>query len=239
MLSNELKPICYLGAPYSDPDPKIRQFREQAVTQKVFDLWKKGILVYSPLTHNCPVDRLGVFGDYQTWLDFDHSMLSRCDKLLFLKLPGWEKSKGLQAEMAFAKQLGLPIKAIEVEPEFLEKISTMESPESALSQIVKKINQMCEERDWDSFNSPKNLSMSLQVEASEVAEHFTWITEEQSEHLSPSKKQEVADELADVFINLAHLSDKLGIDLFAVTHQKIEKIKQRYPIKIPVALVED
>ncbi|HEV2523635.1 MAG TPA: DUF1937 family protein [Gammaproteobacteria bacterium] len=227
-----LKPIAYLGTPYSDPDPAIRKFRERAVTQMAFDLLKQNIHVYSPITHNMPIDRLGIFGDYQTWLDFDHGMLSRCNKLLVLKLPGWETSKGLAAEIAFAKIIGLPIEEIEPEPHFLNKISAADRVMDRVTHLLNNINLFVEERDWDQFHNPKNLAMSLQIESAEVAEHFLWLTEAQSHQLTPIQKQNVADELGDVYLNLLLLSEKIGVDLIAACLKKIEKIKQKYPIAV-------
>jgi len=228
-MSMIFKPIAYLGCPYSDPDPIVRKYRERAVTQMAFDLHAKGILTYSPLTHNMPLDRLGVFGDFQTWLDFDHSMLSRCNKLLVLKLPGWEESKGLRAEIECAKSLNIPIEAIEPDQAFLEKITCSEESLTPMAELLKQVNILVEERDWSQFHSPKNLAMNLQVESSEVAEHFTWLTEDKSYHLTPKQKQEVSAELGDVLISLVQLSDTLGIDLINATMQKIESIKNKYP----------
>lgn len=106
--------ISYLACPYSHPDPAVRENRYTAVTRVAFELMKKGIFVYSPITHNIPIDRLGIHGDWLVWRDFDHTMLSRCDRLLVLKLDGWEKSKGLAAEISHAQQLGIPIEWLEV-----------------------------------------------------------------------------------------------------------------------------
>lgn len=105
---------------------------------------------------------------------------------------------------------------------------TSKSVES-ITELLSQINEMTEERDWAQFHSPKNLAMNLQVESSEVAEHFTWLTEPESYQLSFQKKQEVSEELGDVFINLVQLSDKLGIDLIDAAVQKIAKIKVKYP----------
>lgn len=226
------KDIAYIGCPYGDPDPNIRKFREQAVTQMVFDLREQGIYAYSPITHNMPVDRLGVFGDFKSWMEFDHNMLSRCDKLFVLKLPGWQNSKGLAAEIAFAKSQNIPIEEIEPTDDFLEKVTCTENSSDPMSKLLAQFRKMIAERDWEQFHSAKNLAMILQVESSEVAEHFVWLTEEQSNHIAPNQKQEVADELADVFINLLLLSDKFGIDLWNASFQKIEKIKQKYPVAL-------
>ena len=55
----------------------------------------------------------------------------------------------------------------------------------SISELLSQINELVEERDWEQFHSPKNLAMNLQVESSEVAEHFTWLTEPESYQLSP------------------------------------------------------
>ena len=91
---------------------------------------------------------------------------------------------------------------------------------------VKKFRQ---ERDWDQYHSPKNLVMALVVEASELAEHFQWLTEEQSSSLPPDKLSDVKEEVGDVLIYLANLCDKLGIDPVKAAYDKLEKNSQKYP----------
>ncbi len=225
------KPIYYLGAPYTHSDPKIRAFRAKAVTQMAYNLFNEGRLVYSPLTHNIPIDRLGILGDYLSWLDFDHGMLAHLDGLIVLQLPGWETSRGLKAEMDEAKMLGLSIEVITPTEAFLSSICMDDEANSQFTKISNAVNQMVEERDWKQFNSLKNIAMSLHVEAAEVADHFVWLSPEQSDNLSPEVKQKVSAELGDVFINVILLSNQLGIDLFAATEQKLEEIKSRYPIE--------
>jgi len=85
------------------------------------------------------------------------------------------------------------------------------------------------ERDWDKFHSPKNLAMALSVEASELLEHFQWLTEEQSRRLAPEKLDQVRDEMADVLVYLVRLADKLDVDLLDAAQRKIEKNALKYP----------
>jgi hypothetical protein len=110
----QLKPISYLACPYSDPDAHVKEMRYQLATLMTYYLMQKGKLVYSPLTHNVPVDKLGIHGDWEIWKEFDHGMLSRCNQLLILKLPGWEASKGVKAERLRAEELGLPIEELDL-----------------------------------------------------------------------------------------------------------------------------
>ncbi len=84
-------------------------------------------------------------------------------------------------------------------------------------------------RDWDQFHSPKNLSMALMVEVAELMEHFQWLTEAQSTELSTLNQQAIAEELADILLYLVRLSDKLGVDLYQASLQKINKNAVKYP----------
>ncbi len=85
-------------------------------------------------------------------------------------------------------------------------------------------------RDWDRFHSPKNLAMALIAECGELIEHFQWLSESESAQLSPEKHRAVAAELADIFIYLIRIADKLGIDLVAAAHEKITRNESRYPV---------
>jgi dCTP diphosphatase len=105
----------------------------------------------------------------------------------------------------------------------------MEREMLSIEQLTDTIRQFAEERDWDQFHSPKNLSMALAVETSEIMEIFQWLTEEQSKNLPEEKMAELKDELADVTIYLIRLADKLGIDLLSVAEAKIARNKEKYP----------
>jgi len=99
-----------------------------------------------------------------------------------------------------------------------------------IHSILIKLRKFAEERDWDQFHSPKNLASALSVEAAELLEHFQWLTEEQSRVLSEDKKAAISQELADVFLYLLNLSDKLGIDLIVAANRKIEINAAKYPV---------
>jgi len=103
---------------------------------------------------------------------------------------------------------------------------------SDLTALVTLIRQFALERDWEQFNSPKNLACSLSIEAAEVLEHFQWLTDDQSRELPADKVQAVALEAADVFLYLLNLTDKLGIDLVAAAHRKLLINAQKYPVEL-------
>lgn len=100
---------------------------------------------------------------------------------------------------------------------------------SDLQLLRDKLRLFAEARDWDQFHSPKNLSMALMVEVAELMEHFQWLTEAQSYNLPADKKKAVAEELADVMLYLIRISDKLEVDLFEASIQKLEKNTVKYP----------
>ena len=98
-----------------------------------------------------------------------------------------------------------------------------------MNELLKKICAFRNERDWDQYHSPKNLSMALMVEVAELVEHFQWLTQEQSQNLTEKQLAEVKDEIGDIMIYLTNLSEKLGIDPLKAAHAKIEKNKKKYP----------
>jgi NTP pyrophosphatase (non-canonical NTP hydrolase) len=101
-----------------------------------------------------------------------------------------------------------------------------------MHELIKKIKQFRQERDWDQYHSPKNLVMALSVEVAELVEHFQWLTQEESRNLSDEKLDQVRDEIGDILIYLANLSEKLGIDPVQAAHAKIEKNQIKYPAQI-------
>ena len=101
---------------------------------------------------------------------------------------------------------------------------------SELDELKLKIRKFVDDRDWDQYNTPKNLSMALIAECGEVVEHFQWLTKEQSKNLPQKTLDEVATELADTLLYLIRLADKLDIDLLTAAQNKIELNEHKYPI---------
>ncbi|MGW8227646.1 MAG: nucleotide pyrophosphohydrolase [Gammaproteobacteria bacterium] len=92
-----------------------------------------------------------------------------------------------------------------------------------------RLKAFAEARDWEQFHSPKNLAMALIVEAAELLEHFQWLTTEQSEDLPADKRREVELEMADIFIYLMRLCERLEVDLLKVVEEKIQMNEEKYP----------
>jgi len=101
-----------------------------------------------------------------------------------------------------------------------------------MEDLIIKLREFAEERDWNQFHSPKNLAMALSVEVAEIVEHFQWLTEEQSCKISSEMLVRIKDEIGDVLIYLIRLADKLGIDPIKAAAEKIEKNKSKYPANL-------
>nr|WP_305800394.1 nucleotide pyrophosphohydrolase [Thiolapillus sp.] len=101
----------------------------------------------------------------------------------------------------------------------------------SIQELNERLLRFARERDWEQFHSPKNLSMALAGEAGELLEHFQWITEEQSQNLDEDRKEAVALEMADIFIYLVRLAERLDINLLDAAWQKIAINEKRYPVE--------
>jgi NTP pyrophosphatase (non-canonical NTP hydrolase) len=100
-----------------------------------------------------------------------------------------------------------------------------------LIELRDTLRAFTREREWDRYHTPKNLAMALIVEAAELAEHFQWLTAEESQSPQDGKREKIREELADVLIYLVELADTLDIDLAAAARDKIEKNALKYPVE--------
>ena len=103
-----------------------------------------------------------------------------------------------------------------------------------LEQIRLRLAAFARERNWDQFHTPKNLSMALAAEAAELLEIFQWLTDEESKAIVDDEKDMVLvrQEIADVFIYLTRLADKLGVDFEKAVLDKIAENEKKYPIEL-------
>ena len=98
-------------------------------------------------------------------------------------------------------------------------------PVASLTTLRDALRRFADERDWNQFHSPKNLAISVSLEAAELLEHFQWTGE-----AAPGAKQEIAHEMADVLLYLVRLADRLDIDLLEAAARKMELNAAKYPI---------
>jgi NTP pyrophosphatase (non-canonical NTP hydrolase) len=99
-----------------------------------------------------------------------------------------------------------------------------------LAALTLQLRDFAAARNWEQFHSPKNLASALAVEAAELLEHFQWLTEEQSRNLDPQRKQAVGQEIADVFLYLLQIADKLGIDVLQEAQNKLALNAVKHPV---------
>jgi len=102
---------------------------------------------------------------------------------------------------------------------------------TTIAQLRDIVGRFVEERDWRQFHSPKNLSMSLAIEAAELMEHFQWIDGTESRKIGNDAAQleGVRDELADVLCYLLAIANELNIDLSQAMRDKMVKNALKYP----------
>jgi NTP pyrophosphatase (non-canonical NTP hydrolase) len=102
-----------------------------------------------------------------------------------------------------------------------------------LAEIKTRVLAFAQERDWEQFHSPKNLSMALAAEAGELMEHFLWATPEASRGitLDEAKRKKIEEELADVVIYALEFANMTGIDVAAAIETKMTANAAKYPVE--------
>lgn len=100
-----------------------------------------------------------------------------------------------------------------------------------MQEMIARIRKFRDDRDWKQFHDPKNLAVSISIEAAELLEIFQWMTGEQAALYARQNKERVSDEIADVAIYLIELADIVGIDLPRAIDAKLEKNAEKYPVE--------
>ncbi|MEI8124068.1 MAG: nucleotide pyrophosphohydrolase [bacterium] len=100
-----------------------------------------------------------------------------------------------------------------------------------VEELTKRIVDFRDARDWKQFHNPKDLAISLSLEASEVLEHFQWKNKEEMEKYIVSDKEHIADELADVLYWVLLMSHDLNIDVLESLDRKQTKNEEKYPVE--------
>lgn len=104
-----------------------------------------------------------------------------------------------------------------------------EPSQAAFIELRDLIRDFVRERDWEQFHTPKNLAVSLAVEAAELLEPFQWLKTGEGEELTASARTQVRYELADVLVYVIRLADKLDVDLASAVREKLEHNRAKYP----------
>lgn len=101
-------------------------------------------------------------------------------------------------------------------------------------KTLKRVKNFSVEREWDKFHTPKNVAISVSLEANELLELFQWENDESVEKKlkeDPEYLQDMKDEIADVANYLMVLCDRIGVDLLDIVNEKLEKNIEKYPVE--------
>ena len=93
-----------------------------------------------------------------------------------------------------------------------------------MEDIMKEIKEFNEERDWGQFHTPENLAKSIAIEAGELLECFQWDSEK-------FDKEDVCEELADVFTYCIQMAMKLDVKPEEIILKKLVKTRKKYPVE--------
>ena len=104
---------------------------------------------------------------------------------------------------------------------------------SELEELRESILSFQRERDWEKYNTPKEIVFAMVSEVGELTECYRWLNEHESSklHLDPAKKQKIEEEIADIMIYLISLAHQSNVDLKQAIHQKLEKNRKKYPVE--------
>ena len=105
-----------------------------------------------------------------------------------------------------------------------------------LKKLQDRISNFCKEREWDKFHSPKNLAISICIEAAELLENFQW--DKDKLEIEEKKKESISQEIADVLIYSIRLCEVLDLDPIEITNNKIDKNGVKYPLNLSKGISE-
>ena len=99
--------------------------------------------------------------------------------------------------------------------------------------MKKLIASFIREREWEKYHRPKDLAMSVAIEAGELMEHFQWKTYAECDELMkrPKSRRKVSDEMADVLAFLLSMAWAADIDLASSLKRKIAMNRRKYPVR--------
>jgi len=102
----------------------------------------------------------------------------------------------------------------------------------SIKDLQRKVAKFRDDRDWTQFHGPKDIAISIAIEAAELMECFQWKSSERlEEYLKSEKSKAINEEMADILIYLLNLSDVLGVDILSVAYKKLDKNAQKYPVE--------
>jgi nucleoside 2-deoxyribosyltransferase len=107
--------MIYLASPYSHPDPMVREQRFLAACRATVTLIRAGEVVFSPIVHSHALVEFELPTAWSFWERIDRAHMERCDEVVVLMLDGWAQSVGVREELRIARELGKPVRFLEVD----------------------------------------------------------------------------------------------------------------------------
>ena len=98
---------------------------------------------------------------------------------------------------------------------------------SEIQNLINTINEFRDERNWRQFHNPKDLAISISIEAAELLEDFQWINNEEA---LKKNNENIREEIADVLIYTLMLCSDLNLDVKEIVEEKIMKNGRKYPV---------
>jgi NTP pyrophosphatase (non-canonical NTP hydrolase) len=102
---------------------------------------------------------------------------------------------------------------------------------NSISDFQACLRQCAKDRDWSQFHKPKDLAISLSLEANEVLELFQWKNEEEVRDMIENDKEKLAHELVDVLAYLVQIADAADIDIWSACVTKMKLNAKKYPVE--------
>ncbi len=100
-----------------------------------------------------------------------------------------------------------------------------------IAELKEKIRKFRDDRNWAQFHNPKDMAISISIEAAELLEHFQWKDKLEVDKKVKEDKNKIEEEMADIYIYLLEMSDNLGIDLIEAAKKKMAKNEIKYPVE--------
>ena len=113
----------------------------------------------------------------------------------------------------------------------MSQSNMMSDKETSIWQLKARVKKFVDDRDWQKYHKPKNLAMSIAIEASELMELFQWVDENEIDAITKNheKLTSLEEELADIMVYCLSLANVINIDISRAIIKKIDKNERKYP----------
>jgi len=107
----------------------------------------------------------------------------------------------------------------------------MPDEKTTVKELKEVVHAFVSERDWMKYHDPKNLSMSIAIEAAELLEHFQWVRTDELEQVTSDAetRQQITEELSDILAYVLSFANRMNIDLSDSLNEKMKKNAVKYP----------